>query len=335
MRSIVLATAVIVAAAALGYYFGRNTSPSSPSLAPVAAEPERTPTATPKRVGTPENEEQQSASATADQVEEFNRNAARTQALLPPSDAIAKKALVGDEVVTVNFKPNETPPRPANDEFIDNNRSPGFFDPLAREAAAGSDSAALQLWQSLQNCEQAPKTQDELRTSLEEAKKRFELSGGANGVFGTTQTYEQAVGIYQTKYDRCQGVKPKMYDEALQYLREAGDRGDSAILAITYAGAIMKSDPEDSQKRYESVWEEGHVAGLVGLGLVQNSTSHLLAFYAAAIAHVDGVPEPNPLPNMFRAKIAELQNQVSPYEFQEATKKAAQLLRSPNCCIDP
>jgi hypothetical protein len=242
-------------------------------------------------------------------------------------------------VVTVNFKPIEPLANARPDDFIDDNKSPGFFEPLARDAAAGSDAAAHQLWMSLRNCEQAPKTQDELRASLEEAKKRFAQSGGANGVFGTTRTYEEAVGMYQTKYDRCQGVKPKMYDEALQYLREGADRGNSSTLAVEYASSIVKSDPEDARKRNESLWEEGHVAGLAGLGvdsgLGHNSIAHAIAFYAAEIAHIDGIPGSDPASNMFRAKIADLQNQVSPYEYQEAAEEAARLLRSPNCCIEP
>jgi hypothetical protein len=130
-----------------------------------------------------------------------------------------------------------------------------------------------------------------------------------------------------------------MYDEALQYLREGADRGNSSTLAVEYASSIVKSDPEDARKRNESLWEEGHVAGLAGLGvdsgLGHNSIAHAIAFYAAEIAHIDGIPGSDPASNMFRAKIADLQNQVSPYEYQEAAEEAARLLRSPNCCIEP
>jgi hypothetical protein len=220
----------------------------------------------------------------------------------------------------------------SSDDFHDDNKSGDFFAPLARDAAAGSDFAAHQLWQSLQRCQPSPKTPAELQERIARIRQAFPQSGGAS-TDGRAMTLEESIGQWQQAYERCQGVTPKMYDEALRYLHEGADRGINALVALDYAVAIMQTKPEESRKRFESLWEQGHVSALAALG--KDSLAHRIAANTQAIALVDGLPEPNPVLTMMRSRLARLENETSPSEFHEAEKEAARLLRNPNCCLSP
>ena len=53
-------------------------------------------------------------------------------------------------------------------------------------------------------------------------------------------TLDQALDRWHQKFDRCQGVTPAMYDEALGYLRASADRGGSPWNALAYQEATME-----------------------------------------------------------------------------------------------
>jgi hypothetical protein len=318
-RFIILHAVIVAAAVTLGYYLGHEKS--LPAVETPSAGSENGIPAEPLVATIPEGP------AVPDPVAEHNRKAAELQR---STTGTLKMARLGDEVIALRFS---TPPPPALSarRWHDDGRSAGFFDPLARGAAAGDDSAAHELYQSLERCRIMPKTADELRERTARIRDEFARSGGTLPN-GETVSLDQAIGNWQRGYERCQGVKPAMYDDAREYLREAADRGN-AWLALDYAASLGEGNPEESRKRFESLWAEGHVGALGALG--RNSLAHQIAFHAQAIARRDGLPGPNPVLDMLRKGLTKLENETSPSEFQEAEKEAARLLRNPNCCLDP
>jgi|SRR5882672_350935 len=325
-KRLALSGAIVIGAAgmfALGYYFAGK--PPAPVAAPVAVQPAVAdpPPPTPSLDTARKQGE-------ADPVEKHNQIVGRTQRFA--THVGEKMARVGDEVVSLHFK-DSPPTKMQADSFAANNMRRGFFEPLAREAAGGDDYAAHQLWQSLQACREVPQTQSELREIMRKVEDGFAKTGGAQPE-GNPITLEQARGAVQERYERCQGVTPAMYGEALEYLHQAADRGEQAALALDYAGAIAQEKPEESRQRYQSLWEQGHVSALGALG--KDSLPHRIAWEAQQIALFDGLPEPNPVLTMFRAQLAALQNSTSPSEYNDAAQEAARLLRSnPNCCLNP
>ena len=332
-----LETAVLAMAAlalGLGCYLGRaRPSPVVPAV-PPAADP--APGAKPSPEVKPRANLEEIAKQLADEggrqsdpVEEYNRKAAETQTR--PGAHIEKMARVGDEVVTLVFKPSAPWRMPKSYAFVDD-KSGGFFAPLASDAANGDDFAAHQLWQNLQACEEAPKTQAELRDSVAKVEDAFPKTGGALPDGGAI-SLERAVAQVQARYDRCQGVTPQMYGEALEYLHQAADRGTHVSVALEYASAIARDKPDESRQRFQSLWQEGHVGGLSGLSV--DSLPHRIAWNAQEIALLDGLPGPGRVLAMARERAAKLRNETSPSEYQIAAKEAARLLRNPNCCLDP
>lgn len=315
---VVLSGAIVIGMAgfALGYYF--RGEPVTPAAAPVAAEP--------TVVEPPAAVRQPTVERATDPVQEHNRRVGRMQ---PFADAIGDKmARVGDELVTLHFK--NTPTMKWRGAQIDYTK-PGFFEPLAELAANGDDAATHQLWQSLQACREVPQTQAEIREQIGKVEEMFAKTGGA-GPDGKALTLEQMRQEVQSRYDRCQGVTLTMHSEGLEYLRQAADRGDHEIVAIEYAAAIAKDQPEESRRRFQTLWEQGSLGALGALG--KDSLPHELAWQAAQIALFDGLPEPNPTLLFLRSRAAKLQNETSLSEYNEAAKEAARLLRSnPNCCI--
>ena len=294
-RSIVLILAAIGAVVALGYYFRHGSAAplSEPSPAPALA-PEQL-----KRAG-PLDDVRETLSP---------RERAEEHANAPPPAAHTYVVSIGDEQVPVQLRPLKH----SRGSKIDDGQSGGFFKPLADAARAGDDGAALALYDALKFCKRSPKTRAEFEAGVANRTKWFAETGGVVFPGSPPEDFEQDGKSFEAEFHRCEGVTDDMYTTATELLRASAERGsdDNRIL---YAEAIASTDPQEARAQYEILWQEGYVAGLVGLS--NDSLPHALALKAFAGAEA--------------LKAVELT--VSPSTFQEASKEAAQILKNPNCC---
>lgn len=263
--------------------------------------------------------------AAGDPVDEFNRNAARTQR---SSTVVVKMARVGEAQMQVRF---EGAPRPRMPRELDDGKSGGFFEPLAQAAGAGDAGAARMLYTSLKNCERMPTTADELRAFDDRGRDAFAKTGGV--VDGEALSLDELRANLRSSYERCQGVVPQMIVEALKYLRESTERGD-VDNSLLYAQAIATEMPDEAREILETSWtQHGRISALDALA--QGSLPHKIASLAVRVAIFDGRHEEDAAVRIIadaREELTAIENSTSPSTFREATEEAARLLRNPICC---
>ena len=316
-------------AVAAGYFYGQHFAPvHEPAVAasPPAAASHPVPSTSPTTVS------RDSLWSTADQLDDQRRRELQARFAAQPPPA-AKIAHVGDDNVALTFKFYHDRPRDSN-AFVDDNKSGGFFAPLAADAAAGSAAAARHLYEALQMCRAVPLTHKDQEAQRKTIRNAFSTSGGGS----SGNRLEENLAAAQEHYDRCVGVEEWMYSQALGYLREAADQGDGPA-TLEYAYAVLKDDPSEARRRFEVLWKQGHVAALGGLAqTAKDSLPYRIAYGSQQIAQFDP-PEDNPVVARIiseaRALQDQLRNETSPSEYNEAAKKAAALLRNPSCCLVP
>jgi hypothetical protein len=254
----------------------------------------------------------------------FPPNAPVQSARPRETDEIAR---VGNESVTLHFKPQQA--RGVIGAFADDGRS---FATLIEAAASDDDRAALQLWQALSFCKPVPRDPAAQAKQLQSVRASYARTGGA----GTSLSLDQNIAALQSRFDRCKDVTDAMYSQALDYLRAAADRGEILNTRIEYAWAISKDDPAEARRRYQELWSEGHLSGLRGLAVVgEDPLPYRIASDAEHLASVDGLPHDSRNYRYLQGLVDELRNATSPSTYDEAAKKAAELLRAPACCFDP
>jgi hypothetical protein len=237
-------------------------------------------------------------------------------------------ARVGDAQMQLRF---EVARRPRMPRELDDGKSSGFFEPLAQAAGAGDEGAVRMLYTSLKNCEPWPKTADALRAAEGRGRAAFATTGGV--IEGETVKFDEMLANLRSSYERCQGVVPEMYVEALKYLRESTERGDPDS-SLLYARAIATEMPVEARGIIETLWaQHGRIAALDALG--QGSLPHKIASITVRIATADGFEEGFYVSTIAdaREELIAIQNSTSPFTFQEATEEAARLLRNPKCCM--
>jgi hypothetical protein len=319
VRNVVVFAVLLATAVAAGYYVDPNSA-SPISVASAQAPP---PIFRP-------------GGGTEDGVDPIER----PSVLFPPNAPVQsarpretdKIARVGNESVTLHFKPQQA--RGVIGAFADDGRS---FATLIEAAASDDDRAALQLWQALRFCKDVPLDPATHAKQLQSIRDSY-----ARTVFGagTSLSLEQNIAALQSRFDRCKDVTDAMYSEALDYLRAAADRGENVNTRVEYAWAISKDDPAEARRRYQELWSEGHLSGLRGLSVVgEDPLPYRIASDAEHLARLDGLPHDSRnyqyLQGHLQGLVDELRNATSPSAYDEATKKAAELLRAPACCFDP
>lgn len=327
LLSVLAVFAVAVGVLALARYYASQESHSpqgsatSGSLQPAPESPSPAP-----ELQTPPESRPPMPAVVGDPVDEFNRQAARTQI---SSTAFSKIARVGEGHVQLRFEVGVRSPLPRN---LDDGKSAGFFEPLAQAVLAGDEGAVRMLYTSLKNCEQAPKTVGALRAAEGRATAAFSKTGGI--VDGESVPLDGTLALLRTLYERCQGIVPQMYVDALGYLRESAERGDPDN-SLLYAQAIATDMPDEAHEILERSWtEHGRIAALDGLS--QTSLPHKIANLSARIAVFDGRPGEEGASRIVaeaREELSRLENSTSPSAFRQATEEAARLLSNPKCCV--
>jgi hypothetical protein len=259
----------------------------------------------------------------------YDRAFAGTPAQTLTPDVVERIAHIGDESVPIRIT-RVPSSRNVAVEYKDDGRSPGFFAPLAAAARAGDDMAALYLWEQTVPCYGLPTTPAKQREWLDNLKDNYALTGGHG------RTLEQEVTEAEARFRRCEGITESSFNEARALLRDAADHGTDPYVMSFYATYDYPADnPADARERLAALWNEGHLSALDGLGR-SNSLAHRIAYNAALVALLEGKGRPDD-PNLavFRANAERLRDDTSPSAYDEAAKKAVELLRSPNCCIIP
>jgi hypothetical protein len=322
-RYLIAGMLLLCIATVAGYFYGRQHSSAPVTEPALASAPTPAP---PPRAAVAKD----TIGRTADQVDDENRRAR----LLPSGQTIPEKKLahIGDETVSLNFRYYREQPQVDPNAFKDDNKSGGFFAPLAAEAAGGDDAAARHLYQALQMCSHVPSAPAEQKAQLDAIRKGYTATGG-----GGATTLEENLAFAQEHLDRCAGVTESMYAQSLELLRDAADRG-SASAALDYAWAIRTDHPDEARQRLEVLWSQGHVSALGGLAQVaKQPLAYEIAADAQHIAQFDppGSTNAAKVIEMTREHENKLRNETSPSEYNEAAKKAVALLRNPACCLFP
>ncbi len=328
-RYAIASVLLLGAAVAAGYFYGQHSAAvhePAVTASPPAASSHPAPITSPSTVS------RDSLESRADQLDDQHRRELQARSAAQPAPA-AKIAHVGDENVALTFKFYHNPPRDPN-AFVDDNKSGGFFAPLAADAAAGNAAAARHLYEALQMCRAVPLRHEDQEAQRKAIRDAFSTSGGGS----SGNRLEENLAAAQEHYERCAGVEESMYSQALGYLSEAADRGDGPA-TLEYAYAVLKDDPSGARQRFEVLWRQGYVAALAGLAqTAKDSLPYRIAYGSQQIAQFDP-PEDNPVAarviSATRALQDQLRNETSPSEFNEAAKNAAALLRNPSCCLVP
>jgi hypothetical protein len=193
--------------------------------------------------------------------------------------------------------------------------------------ASGDDLAATYLWRQVSNCRDWASTEAELSAQIDKITKG-NLSPEGNTLWG-------ALANAKLHYQRCEGITEANYAEALGLLRDAANHGTEYSARFEYAIALkLKKDKTgEARRRLETLWNEGHETALVALA--DDSLAYQIASYALMLAHVDDGNHSDSLLSSLRGAGDHLRQETPPSVYNEAAKKAAELLRNPYCCIAP
>jgi hypothetical protein len=202
----------------------------------------------------------------------------------------------------------------------------GFFEPLAEAARSGNDDAAHVLYDSLDTCKSFPKSRAEFDATIEKGRKSFAETGSAptDGppLVPGMDWHEWSQNV-EAFFRKCEGVTDDMYTTATELVRESVGRGSDENRYF-YAQAIATTAPQESHAQYEILWRKGSISGLKGLG--RDSLPHRIAAIVADCTLWGQTDWRDQL-------LSKLEASMSPNAFQDASKEAAQILKSPNCCL--
>jgi hypothetical protein len=149
------------------------------------------------------------------------------------------------------------------------NGDPGFYERLMPEVRKGNPIAAQRLFASLSNCENAPRTEDDLYAYLDSLDQTYSYPDKtkAGGVmrFSADSDIESEKAVLTERYERCQGVSDELVDNAYDHLKVAADGGMQGA-AIEYGRWLQKNSSEQAIDYFEKAWQKGDAAGAYELG---------------------------------------------------------------------
>jgi hypothetical protein len=249
-------------------------------------------------------------------------NQAQAQRPPPTQPAVGIVSIGGEEIALRERLPELRPL-----DISVGSMQGGFFEPLADAARSGNDDAAHALYDSLDTCKSFPKSRAELDAMMEKGRTSFTETGSAPASGGPPlppdidwDAWSQNVEAF---FHMCEGVTDDMYATATELVRESVGRGSDENRSF-YARAIAKTAPQEAHAQYEILWRKGYISGLKGLGA--DSLPHRIAAIAA-LGTLWGQTD-------WRDRLlSKLEASMSPNAFQDASKEAAQILKSPNCCL--
>jgi hypothetical protein len=304
-----LLTLLLVGIAAIAFYAGRaNTptltpkpEPASPPI-PVVEEPK----------SPPSQSHDEQLNKLLDSVEQTRTD--------------VRIAHLAGEDIPLHFRQRPVPwyaSWPENHR-IDDGKHVGWFEEYADLARRGHGIAAANLWTFATQCKFYPKTPEAQQQWLDKIRSNYAANGGARPD-GKVDSLDALLAQTEERFTRCNEATDEKIAEALDLLKNAAETDPTAQL--TYAGAIMKSDREESQRLYQSLWSEGYALALNGLSATSLAAN--IAWHAVEIAAMaPGAAQRE------QRELDALRNGTSPSAYDEAAKQAIAMLRSnPRCCV--
>lgn len=212
------------------------------------------------------------------------------------------------------------------------------------QAEAGNEEAAFVLWTMLNSCKFAYQKPEELDNALNITRQTqtIKLPGMDQAHFVTRESAEDWERILLMSFENCVGITDEQKSERNKWLKMSSDAGYP--LAMMEYSAVKK-DFESAMELEQTRWRSGDVDAMFKLyELYQQeyesgarpenkiiAYSHLLVFHR--ISEQKWAASSKNMQH-FKPKIDEAAARLQPYELEQATVMAKDMIRSnPNCCF--